>query len=155
MIKFHVMVVALMALMMGCAPFPVPQSWPLTLRRDASVAAPVLATLRPPVPWTRLSKAEQTMLTFLADASRVKEAVGVQRAYGPDDWRVVEIFRLVPGKRWSVLCEEGHDQEALYFDYDETEALWYRVEHFDGDHPVRHPALKISGKNKGKTEPKP
>ncbi len=147
MIKLRLMCVAMMALLVGCAPFPVPPSWPLTLRRDVTLASPVLATLRPPLPWSELSKAEQTLLTFLADAARVKEAVGVQRAYGPEVWRVVEIFRLIPGQRWSVLCEDGHDQEALYFEYDSSEAMWYRVEHFDGENPVRHPALKLAGRD--------
>lgn len=131
----------------GCTPFAVPTSWPVNLKRDVAAAMPMLGTLRPAVSWSALSLPEQTLLTFLADAARVKEAVGVQRAYGPNDWRVVEIYRLEPGKRWSVLCEEGHDQEALYFEYNDVDAVWYRVEHFDSDHPVRHPAVKLKGRN--------
>ncbi len=94
-------------------------------------------------PVESLTRQERTLLTFLADNERINESVGEPGRYGTREWKIAEIFLVEPGRQVSVLCEEGHYQVPLYFRYNPTNSVWYRVEDFENPAAKAVPALIV------------
>lgn len=131
------------ALFTQCAPFPVPGDWPVKVKPSAKKSPDVAAALISHTPVSELSRQDRALLAFLADDTRVQQAVGRKNAHGGTDWRIEEIFLVQPGKKVSVMCEDGYDQEPLYFLYHEDNAVWYRVEDFENPKAASHPAVIV------------
>ncbi len=127
----------------GCAPFPVPREWPLALAPDAAAATQLREVLVSSEPVSSLTRQEQVLLVFLSDNERINEAIGKRDHYGTRTWRIAEIFLLEPGRRVSVLCEEGHTQEPIYFRYRPENKVWYRVIDFEDPAAKEYPAVIV------------
>lgn len=131
------------ALMSACAPFPVPDDWPVRQKADNAKARGLYDVLSTSRPVGSLTSQERALLTFLTDNDRINEAIGKTDRHGNRTWRIVEIFLVEPGRQVSVLCEEGHFQEALYFRYNPSNSVWYRVEDFENPNAAAVPALIV------------
>lgn len=131
------------ALLTACAPFPVPSDWPVRLKADPVKVRSFQGLVATPIPVNSLTRQERALLTFLADNQRINEAIGKEDRYGTRTWKITEIFLLEPGKRVSVLCEEGHFQEPLYFIYNPANSIWYRVVDFEDPKAKQIPALVV------------
>jgi len=128
----------------ACAPFPVPADWPVALKEDRVKVRMLENAVANSVPVSSLTRQERSLLTFLSDNQRVNEAIGKEDRYGGTaSWKIAEIFIVEPGRRVSVLCEEGHYQEPLYFRYNPDNQVWYRVEGFDDADAAAYPALIV------------
>lgn len=134
---------AISAFVASCSPFPVPSDWPVRQK----VEMPKVRTLEDRVgtyhPDTVLTRQERALLTFLADSTRINESIGKADRYGTKTWKIAEIFLIEPGRKVSVLCEEGHFQEPLYFRYNPQNSVWYRVDNFENPKAVEVPALIV------------
>lgn len=115
----------------GCAGFPVPRYWPVEVAPAASVEQKLRGVVKSAQPISALSHQERALLTFIANPQHVRDAIGLPDKYGTRTWEVIEVFMVEPGQKVSVLAEEGHDQEALYFQYHASERAWYRVKDFE------------------------
>jgi hypothetical protein len=78
-----------------------------------------------------LTYQERALLTFVANPEHIRDAIGLADKHGTRTWEVIEVFLVEPGQKVSVLAEEGHDQEALYFTYRADKKIWYRVKDFE------------------------
>lgn len=135
--------IALSAFLASCTPFPVPSDWPVKQK----VEMPKVRTLEDRVGThqqdTVLTRQERALLTFLADNDRINESIGKSDRYGTKTWKIAEIFLIEPGRKVSVLCEEGHFQEPLYFRYNPPNSVWYRVDNFENPKAAEVPALIV------------
>lgn len=130
-------------LLAGCAPFPVPGDWPVAMAPDRDAARGLSEVLISSQPVTSLTRQEQVLLGFLDDNARINEAIGKRDRYGTRTWKVAEIFLVEPGRKVSVLCEEGHNQEPIYFVYNPENRVWYRVGDFEDPAAKRYPAVIV------------
>lgn len=117
----------------ACAPFAVPHEWPVSVSPDRKAVRQLDDVVICNLSVDSLTKQEQALLTFLADPEHLRKAVGKPDNYGTHNWRIAEIFLVKPGREVSVLCEEGHMQEPLYFRYNPANSVWYRVADFESD----------------------
>lgn len=129
--------------LLACAPFPVPSDWPVKTKADAAKVRSLDHVVASARPLHELTRQERALLTFLSDNNRIDEAIGKRNHYGIREWRIAEIFFVEPGKRVSVLCEDGHEQEPLYFRYSAENSVWYRVEDFENPQAKAYPALIV------------
>lgn len=136
-------VIAAALALASCTPFPVPSDWPVRQKAQTAKVKSFESVVATAVPVTELTRQERALLTFLADNQRVNEAIGKEGRYGTCEWKIAEIFLVEPGRRVSVLCEEGHYQEALYFRYNPSNSVWYRVENFENPKAKEVPALIV------------
>lgn len=131
------------AFLVQCAPFPVPGDWPVSIKPSTRKASEVSPALISNTPVKELTRQDRALLAFLADDDRVQQAVGKKNAHGQAEWRIEEVFLVQPGRKVSVMCEDGYDQEALYFRYSDTNSVWYRVEDFENPKAASHPAVIV------------
>jgi hypothetical protein len=131
-------------LVSSCSPFPVPSNWPVKTKIDREKVELLDKTVASSQPSTALSKQERALLTFLAEGQHINEAIGKRNDFGKHQWRIAEIFLVEPGRRVSVLCEDGHLQEPLYFRYNPDNSVWYRVEDFENPKASSHPAVIVA-----------
>ncbi len=129
--------------MIGCAPFPVPSDWPVALSPDRKAAKELGEVLISSRPVRSLSRQEQALLSFLNDNELINQAIGKRDRYGTRTWKIAEIFLVEPGLRVSVLCEEGHTQEPIYFRYNPDNKVWYRVTDFEDPESKGYPAVIV------------
>ena len=129
--------------LIGCAPFPVPRDWPVAMAADRDTAGEYVEEVRGVDSVSDLTKQEWALLNFLSDTDRINEAIGKADSYGTRSWKVAEIYRVEPGREVSVLCEEGHNQEAIYFRYSPENKVWYRVLDFEDPHVREFPAVIV------------
>lgn len=127
----------------SCAPFPVPHEWPVEMAPDRQAATQLRDSLVSSTPVSSLTRQEQVLLAFLSDNERINQAIGKRDHYGTRTWRIAEIFLVEPGRRVSVLCEEGHNQEAIYFRYRPENKVWYRVGDFEDPTAKEYPAVIV------------
>jgi len=129
--------------LIGCAPFPVPRAWPVAMVPDRAAARKYLAEVRGADSVSDLTRQEWALLNFLSDTDRINEAIGKKGRYGTRSWKIAEIYRVDPGREVSVLCEEGHNQEAIYFRYSPENKVWYRVVDFEQMKGNDYPAVIV------------
>ena len=127
----------------SCSQFFKPKGWPLeVVPRNESVAH-----LKEHVKFTgsgiRLTGHEKALLTFLDDEDNIAASVGKKNRPGSHQWSAAEIYRVDPGKHVSVLCENGYQQTAVYFHYDEEKKTWFRVNHLGENHDRGVPAVVV------------
>lgn len=116
----------------GCAGFPTPNYWPVATAPSQAAERTLHGVVKSSEPISSLSYQERALLSFVADRQNIRDAIGIKDNHGTRDWQVIEIFIVEPGRRVSVLAEEGHDQKALYFSYRPETKMWYRVADFAG-----------------------
>jgi len=129
--------------MCGCAPFPVPGDWPVAMDPDRDTASEFVEEVRGVDSVSDLTKQEWALLNFLSDNDRINEAIGKADDYGTHSWKIAEIYRVDPGREVSVLCEEGHRQEPIYFRYSPENKVWYRVGDFETPDVKAYPAVIV------------
>ena len=115
----------------GCVGFPTPDYWPIEVAPSVEAERSLHGVVKSAEPISNLTRQERALMTFIADPENVRDAIGMRDKYGTRNWEVIEVFLVEPGQRVSVLAEEGHNQEALYFIYHPDERLWYRVGNFE------------------------
>lgn len=91
----------------------------------------------------RLTEPEKALLTFLHDDDNIAASAGKKNRPGAHQWSAAEIYRVEPGKHVSVLCENGYQQTAVYFHYDEAQKTWFRVNHLGENHSGGVPAVVV------------
>jgi hypothetical protein len=127
----------------ACGNFFKPRGWPVevTPRNEA------VSHLKEHVKFTgsgiRLTRHEKALLTFLDDEDNIAACVGKKNRPGAHHWSAAEIYRVDPGKHVSVLCENGYQQDAAYFHYDEDKKTWFRVNHLGENHSRGVPAVVV------------
>ena len=127
-------VMVLSLALISCGNFSQPHGWPVeVVPKDESVVH-----LKEHVRFTgsgiRLTKQEKALLTFLDDESNITASLGKKNQPGAHQWSAAEIYRVEPGKHVSVLCENGYQQDAVYFHYDTDKKTWFRVSHLGENH---------------------
>ena len=127
----------------GCAPFPVPGDWPVAMKPDRAAAEKYLDEVRGVDSVSELTRQERALLNFLSDSDRLNEAIGKAGRYGTRSWEIAEVYRVDPGREVSVLCEEGHNQEPIYFRYSPENKVWYRVIDFEDPNAKAYPAVIV------------
>lgn len=137
------LVIVSAGLLVQCAPFPVPGDWPVSIKPSTRKANEVYPALASSTPVTDLTRQDRALLAFLSDAERIQQAVGRKSDHGGGVWRVEEVFLVQPGRKVSVMCEDGYDQEPLYFRFNETNSVWYRVADFENPKSASHPAVIV------------
>lgn len=140
---FLVPAIALSALFVSCTPFPVPSDWPVKQKVEMTKVRTLEDRVGTYQQNTVLTRQERALLTFLADNDRINESIGKSDRYGTKTWKIAEIFLIEPGRKVSVLCEEGHFQEPLYFRYNPSNSVWYRVDNFENPKAAEVPALIV------------
>jgi hypothetical protein len=127
----------------GCAGVTKPNYWPVTTAPSQAAERSLQGVVKNVERISSLSYQERALLTFAANPQNIRDAIGTKDSHGTRAWQVIEIFIVEPGRRVSVLAEEGHDQEALYFNYRPEKRLWYRVKDFAGN-SRGVPAVRVS-----------
>ena len=127
----------------GCAGFPTPNYWPVATAPSQAAERSLHGVVKSGEPISSLSYQDRALLTFVADRQNIRDAIGAKDLHGTRDWQVIEIFIVEPGRRVSVLAEEGHTQEPLYFIYRPEKKTWYRVKDFAGSDRGA-PAVQVS-----------
>jgi len=117
----------------GCAGVANPNYWPVATAPSQAAERSLHGVVKSSLSISSLSYQERSLLTFAANPQNIRDAIGTKDRHGTRDWQVIEIFIVEPGRRVSMLVEEGHDQEALYFNYRPEKKLWYRVKDFAGN----------------------
>ncbi len=131
------------SVLIGCAPFPVPRDWPVAMAPDRDTAREYLDEMHGVNSVSALTRQEWALLNFLSDADRINEAIGKKDRYGTRSWEIAEIYRVDPGREVSVLCEEGHNQQAIYFRYNPENKVWYRMTDFEQVEGQDYPAVIV------------
>lgn len=90
-----------------------------------------------------LTQHEKALLTFLDNPDNIAAALGKKNRPGFHQWSAAEVYLVNPGKHVSVLCENGYQQRAVYFDYDAAKKTWYRVAHLEDKHGKGVPAVVV------------
>ncbi len=93
--------------------------------------------------YSELTVPDEALLTFLSDRDNVMDALGEKASRDHSHWQVAEVYFTEAGLHASVLCEDGYTQKPLYFHYNESEKLWYRVKHLEDAHGKGVPAAKL------------
>ena len=91
----------------------------------------------PPMIEAMITMVKAAMVVWLIPSSNCLSADGTRT------WKIAEIFQVEPGRKVSVLCEEGHTQEAIYFRYNPDNKVWYRVTDFESAEAKAYPAVIV------------
>lgn len=138
-----VALVLLCLMTVSCGHFFKPSGWPV----EVAPRSEAVAHLKQHVKFTgsgiRLTRHEEALLTFLDDEDNIAASVGKKNRPGAHQWSAAEIYRVDPGKHVSVLCENGYQQDAAYFHYDEDRKTWFRVSHLGENHERGVPAVVV------------
>ena len=135
--------------MNSCSTFHKPDGWPVEVEANQVMVNDTIDRVRfagdkrETESTPKLTKPEQTLLTFLNDSDNIATSVGKVNHAGDHRWLAAEIYRVDPGKNISVLCENGYQQEAVFFHYRPEDKTWYRVENFEDPKAKGVPAVKV------------
>lgn len=140
--RFALTLAAALALT-SCAPVFSPPGWPVDVTPDRKAVKHMLEHVKSAETQNDLTKAEKALLTFLDDPKNVEAALGVKNRKGAHHWSAAEVYLVERGKHVSVLCENGYDQKAVYFHYNQEEKTWYRVGNLEPKHSKGIAALVV------------
>lgn len=118
----------------GCESFRKPSGWPVETAVSSKAYHHMVEHTKFTGSAAKLTHAEKALLTFLESPDNIAAAVGKKNRPGGHQWSAAEIYLVKPGKHVSVLCENGYQQQAVYFNYEAEQKTWYRVSHLDGKH---------------------
>ena len=130
-------------LLTACSHFFTPEGWPLEIEPQNQAVAHLKKHVKFTGPGIRLTEQEKALLTFLNNEDNIAASVGKKNRPGSHQWSAAEIYRVEPGKHVSVLCENGYQQTAVYFHYDEEKKTWFRVSHLGENHSRGIPAVRL------------
>jgi len=143
MIKVLLAVIVPCLMFTGCSHFFMPDGWPMEIKSQPSAVAHIKEHVKFTGSGIRLTEPEKALLTFLHDDDNIAAAAGKKNRPGAHQWSAAEIYRVEPGKHVSVLCENGYQQTAVYFHYDEAQKTWFRVNHLGENHSGGVPAVIV------------
>lgn len=129
----------------ACSSFTKPPGWPVVTEVKKSAYDHMLEHVKFTGSEEDLTHAEKALLTFLDNPDNIAAAVGKKNRPGSHQWSSAEVYLVIPGKHVSVLCENGYQQKAVYFHYDEAQKTWYRVRHLEDEHGKGVPAVIVKG----------
>ena len=121
-------------LLTACSQFFKPEGWPLEIEPESQAVLHLKEHVKFTGSGIRLTKQEKSLLTFLDDENNIAASMGKKNRPGAHQWSAAEIYRVEPGKHVSVLCENGYQQDAVYFHYDADKQTWFRVSHLGENH---------------------
>lgn len=127
----------------SCGSFLKPAGWPVETTAKKSAYRHMIEHTKFTGSAADLTHPEKALLTFLDNPDNVAAAVGKKNRPGSHQWSAAEVYLVDPGKHVSVLCEDGYQQEAVYFHYDEEKKTWYRVAHLEDKHGKGVPAVIV------------
>ena len=127
----------------ACGSFIRPAGWPIETAAEKSAYRHIIEHVKFTGSESSLTHAEKALLTFLNNPDNIAAAVGKKNRPGGHQWSTAEVFLVKPGKQVSVLCENGYQQEAIYFHYVEAKKTWYRVKHLEDKHGKGVPAVLV------------
>lgn len=127
----------------SCGNFFKPAGWPVEVEPKAESVDHLVNHVKFTGSGIRLTKPEKALLTFLDNDANIAAAAGKKNRPGSHQWSAAEIYRVDPGKHVSVLCENGYQQTAVYFHYDEAKKTWFRVRHLGEKHDGGVPAVVV------------
>ena len=127
----------------ACGSFFKPSGWPVETRAKKSAYQHMVEHVKFTGSKETLTYAEKALLTFLDNPDHIAAAVGKKNRPGAHQWSAAEVYRVDPGKHISVLCENGYQQKAVYFHYEESQKTWYRVNHLESKHGRGVPAVVV------------
>ena len=130
-------------LLTACSHFFKPEGWPLEIEPQNQAVAHLKEHVKFTGSGIRLTEQEKALLTFLNNEDNIAAAAGKKNRPGSHQWSAAEIYRVEPGKLVSVLCENGYQQTAVYFHYDEEKKTWFRVSHLGENHSRGIPAVRL------------
>lgn len=120
-------VAVMMVVVTSCSSVFSPEGWPVAITAQSGAVKHMTGHVKFTGSSKSLTKQEKALLTFLDSPKNVADAIGEKNREGAHQWSTAEVYRVEPGKRVSVLCENGYSQKAVYFQYTESEKTWYRV----------------------------
>lgn len=126
--------IALCVTLSSCSDFFKPAGWPVDVTPNDESVSHVVEHVKFTGSGIRLTKQEKALLTFLDDEENIAASAGKKNQPGSHQWSAAEIYRVEPGKHVSVLCENGYQQTAVYFNYNAAKKTWFRVKHL-GENP--------------------
>ncbi len=118
----------------ACGQFFAPEGWPVEVAPENRAVVHLKEHVKFTGSGIRLTDQEKALLTFLDNDDNIAASVGKKNRPGAHQWSAAEIYRVDPGKHVSVLCENGYQQTAVYFHYDEEHKTWFRVNHLGENH---------------------
>jgi hypothetical protein len=127
----------------SCSHFFKPEGWPLEIEAQNHAVNNLKEHVKFTGSGIRLTEHEKALLTFLNDDDNIAASAGKKNRPGSHQWSAAEIYRVEPGKHVSVLCENGYQQTAVYFHYDEEKKTWFRVSHLGENHSRGVPAVLV------------
>jgi hypothetical protein len=130
-------------LLTACSHFFTPEGWPLEIEPQNQAVVHLKEHVKFTGSGIRLTEHEKALLTFLNNEDNIAASVGKKNRPGSHQWSAAEIYRVEPGKHVSVLCENGYQQTAVYFHYDEEKKTWFRVSHLGENHSRGSPAVRL------------
>jgi hypothetical protein len=130
-------------LLTACSQFFKPEGWPLEIEPESQAVLHLKEHVKFTGSGIRLTEHEKALLTFLNNDDNIAASVGKKNRPGSHQWSAAEIYRVDPGKHVSVLCENGYQQTAVYFHYDEEKKTWFRVRHLGENHSRGIPAVRL------------
>jgi hypothetical protein len=130
-------------LLTACSHFFKPEGWPLEIEPQNKAVAHLKEHVKFTGSGIRLTEQEKALLTFLNNEDNIAASAGKKNRPGSHQWSAAEIYRVEPGKHVSVLCENGYQQTAVYFHYDEEKKTWFRVSHLGENHSRGIPAVRL------------
>ena len=130
-------------LLTACSHFFTPEGWPLEIEPQNKAVAHLKEHVKFTGSGIRLTEQEKALLTFLNNEDNIAASAGKKNRPGSHQWSAAEIYRVEPGKHVSVLCENGYQQTAVYFHYDEEKKTWFRVSHLGENHSRGIPAVRL------------
>lgn len=120
-----------------------PAGWPVSVTPERKAVSHMVDHVKFSGSISHLTHAEKALLTFLDDPDNVVASIGEKNREGAHAWSTAEIYLVEPGKHISVLCENGYQQKAVYFHYNEAERTWYRVGNLEPKHSKGVPAVVV------------
>ena len=127
----------------SCSSVFKPSGWPVTVAPSQESVDHMKEHVKFVGADVKLTKQEKALLTFLSDDANIAQAIGKKNVVGSHIWSAAEVYRVDPGLHVSVLCENGYQQTAIYFHYDEEEKTWSRVNHLGENHSRGVPAVIV------------
>ena len=120
-----------------------PTGWPVETSANTSAYNHIIEQVKFTGSEETLTHAEKALLTFLDNQDNIASAAGKKNRPGSHQWSAAEVYLVDPGKHVSVLCENGYQQKAVYFHYEEAKKTWYRVENLEENHGKGVPAVLV------------
>ena len=127
----------------SCGSFFKPKGWPVAVTPSDKSVSHLGEHVKFTGSGIRLTRQERALLTFLDSEQNITASAGKKPRPGTHQWSAAEIYRVDPGKHISVLCENGYQQTAVYFHYDDDENTWFRVRHLGENHDRGVPAVVV------------